>query len=83
MPESPVLKIVTQFQYNRYCVKQLRLSQIGIIYNKKKHQNHNVSKKNHTGMYTNEPNLVVTAGVHLLEIFIVTSRYHIIFLDGY
>lgn len=26
-------------------------------------------------MYTNEPNLVVTAGVHLLEIFIVTSRY--------
>lgn len=50
---------------------------------KKQHQNHNVSKKNHTGMYTNEPNLVVTAGVHLLEIFIVTSRYHIIFLDGY
>lgn len=40
-------------------------------------------QKNHTGMYTNEPNLVVTAGVHLLEIFIVTSRYHIIFLDGY
>lgn len=30
-------------------------------------------------MYTNEPNLVVTAGVHLPEIFIGTSRYHIIF----
>lgn len=34
-------------------------------------------------MYTNKPNLVVTAGVHLPKIFIVTSRYHIIFLAGY
>lgn len=64
-------------------LKQFRLSQIGSI-NKKKYQNHKVSKKKFsTGMYTNEPNLVVTAGVHLPEIFIVTSRYHIIFLAGY